>query len=158
MNDFLNLIQLEWKQDKVLRCDGILFANGDIIFMHYITLIPPDNGEIRLIVSPFSRSTVASVLEFNPDPWSYVTSFDSNDNPDSNERFVCGGGAQGSDGFFASCNLEMGTMNWVAYFSRSNPFTKIREKAGYIHVTSSYEHTWTFPIQHPEQVAVSCKK
>jgi len=157
MNDFKNLIQIEWKQDKVLRCDGILFANGDIILMNCVTLVSPDSGAICSRVSPFARSTVASVLEFHPDSWSYVTSLDSHDNPDSNERFICGEGSQGSEGFFASCNLEMGTMNWVAYFWLSNPFIQIRGKAGYIHVTSSYNHIWTFPIKHPEQVTVLCK-
>jgi hypothetical protein len=123
---------------------GIYFDSGAVVPMEYMG---------RLGVRPIGRSTLASIVELNREWMTSLTTLFETEDPRVGVRVMCGEGAHGSEGFVALSRLE-GRLAWVAYFENSNPFIKATFKDGHIIATTNLCHSWSFPIDHPEQVQV----
>jgi outer membrane protein assembly factor BamB len=74
--------------------------------------------------------------------------------PAINKVVVVGGGSWGDDGFVALCNSENGAFIWIAFFTCSNPFEKVRIENDIIIATNNHGNIWKFPIDNPENITV----
>jgi hypothetical protein len=71
--DNQSIIQDNWRNDRILQIDGIVFDSGEIVIMNCVCALDTDTGHIKAHVSPLARTTLESVMEFNADPWTYGT-------------------------------------------------------------------------------------
>lgn len=147
-------VQKKWAEEKVLQVDGIIFGSGDIILMNCISLLNPKSGRSSISVSPLARSTVASVLEFDPDPWTYVTILSTFDWPAKGRRLFCGEGSMGNEGFVAVVDASSGQVQWIAFSTCSNPFLRVFATDENVVAENNHGHLWIFPYAFPERVRV----
>jgi hypothetical protein len=123
---------------------GVYFDSGAVVLME-CTL----GWEVR----PIAHSTLASIVELNQEHMTSLATLFATDDSCVGVRVVCGEGiGHGSEGFVALS--REGRLAWVAYFQESNPFTKATIRDGRVIATNNLGHTWSFPIDHPEQVQV----
>jgi hypothetical protein len=123
---------------------GIYFDSSEVVLIE---------GELEHWVHPIAHSTLASIVELNQEWMTSLTTLFETEDPRVGVRVMCGEGAHGSEGFVAMSRLE-GRLAWVAYFRWSNPFMKATIKDGRVIATTNLGHSWSFPIDHAEQVQV----
>ncbi|MET0405404.1 MAG: hypothetical protein ABW123_23510 [Cystobacter sp.] len=146
------LIQEKWQEELCLMTNGVLYSTGELILMECALLT--QDGKTHVRARPLARSTLDSVLEFNENPWTFVTELASCSSEEGNLRLSCGEGGMGADGYVAAIRTPDEQIEWIAFFDCSNPFCSVKISDGNAVAVSTHGHVWTFPINRPELLTV----
>ena len=136
--------------------DGIIFGTGAIVLLECSVLSGETGLSVR--VRPLARSTLESLLESNPQSWTSLTSMMSYRDEEAQLLLSAGEAAWGSEGFVEVRDLQTNALKWLAIFQSSNPFKEVRLAGDSVVAVSTYDHVWTFPLNRPELVTVSCAR
>ena len=142
MSSLAQLIQERWREELVPIFDGILYADGRIARFSY------DEG-----VRMSGPSSLAAVLGANPDYWTSITEHQTARWGDL--VLHCGGGGLGADGFVAATRADDGTLAWLMFSQRSNPFTALEVRDNVVRATTNVGHTWELALPTPDSVAIA---
>src|SRR6185369_12659140 len=93
----------QWQSSRVPHVDGLIFSSGQVVLIHSATLRV--GNSMKTSASAFAESTLASLMDYDEDPWVYVTELHSA--PwHARTRLSCGEGAMGNEGFVAAIDKE----------------------------------------------------
>lgn len=146
------LIQARWREEQCPIIDGVLYDDGRIFVFEYD--LDPERPQMVRSVAIERETSLAEILERDPNAWTFVTELDEQVLEQERMRIICGEGGFGSDGFVAATCLEDGALRWIAFSQRSNPFLRLSFDAGRITAVSSLEIAWTYPIDEPHRVVI----
>jgi hypothetical protein len=132
--------------------DGIIFQDETIQLFN----VKADRGPYRFNIKTADKTTISALKEKGNLSWNscaiMTTLIDSN----HSIQIVAGEGNWGSDGFVGVIDLKSKKLIWLAFFTSSNPFDKLKIVNDEIHATSTLDCTWKFKLKNPINISVSC--
>lgn len=123
----LEALQKFWKSDqkKLPSTNCIIYADGRVTVLDFIVLYDPNTRESSAQVSPLCDTTIGSLLKYNAwEDWTWVGVWDELVISDK-QKFVCGDGSYGNDGFVA-CEDGEGNLLWALFSDRTNPIKSLK--------------------------------
>ncbi|MHC4675293.1 MAG: hypothetical protein ACYTBZ_22640 [Planctomycetota bacterium] len=131
--------------------DGIVFATGEIQQINVdVDWGPPVSYRLKL-------GTKTSINELENNQllyWSDCAILASMIYEERQIEVVAGESDHGSDGFVAVMSNKSKNLKWLAFFTCSNPFSRLEIDNNQILATSTLGITWVFPVNKPEAVIV----
>lgn len=146
-----DLVQLKWREGFVLHVDGITFHDGRVLLIDAKTI--RSGAVVRSAVAPLADTTVASVLQYNPEAWVPITRLGSL-KWSAEVHVECGEGAMGNEGYVGAVSDVDGSLQWAFFCSRSNPFSELRREGDAILAVGGYDQVWRIPYQFPASLSV----
>lgn len=131
--------------------DGIVSPTGEIQQINVdVDWGPPVSYRIKL-----GTKTSINELENNQQLyWSDCAIIARMIDEEGQIEVVAGESDHGSDGFVAVMSNKSKNLKWLAFFTCSNPFSRLVIDNNQILATSTLEITWVFPVNKPEAVIV----
>ncbi|OOQ59915.1 hypothetical protein [Mucilaginibacter pedocola] len=134
--------------------DGIIFSDSTIqLFEVSNTWAPLYKFEVQK-----AATTSISELEAKGELfWAGCGILGNYTNRERALKVVCGEVSYGSDGFIAVINLATWHTVWIAYFTSSNPFSKVSLEQNQVIAHSTLGCVWRLDIDDPVKVEVTCE-
>lgn len=122
----MSIINEIWKQEekKLPGTNCIVFGNDEVIILDFITYYDPNTKKSFSEISPLCDTTISSLLKYNSDNWGWVDMWGEPIIAD-NQKFICGNGSYGNEGFIACEDLE-GNLIWGMFFDQTNPIAELK--------------------------------
>ena len=131
--------------------DGIVFANGEIQQINVnVDWRTPVSNSLKL----GNRTSITELEKNKQLYWSDCAILNSKIDETGQLKVVAGESDHGSDGFVAVISNKSDKLRWVAFFTCSNPFSKLEVDNNQILATSTLGTSWIFPINRPEAVII----
>lgn len=123
----MSIINKIWKtEEKKLPCTNcIVFGNDNVIILDFVTYYESNTKKSSAEVSPLCDTTISSILKYNPcENWVWVDIWNELI-ADGKQKFVCGEGSYGNEGFVACEDLEENLI-WGMFFDQTNPIAELK--------------------------------
>ena len=141
-----------WSQGFGLHVEGVVFGDGKVILCECLKI--KKEGKTSVVVSLIGDSTVASILQYDPDPWVQLTEMDRHEIPGRGLVISCGEGAMGNEGYIAVCEQSTNRLVQFAFFTCSNPFTSVRYEKECVVAENSREEEWSFSLGNLQEITI----
>ena len=131
--------------------DGIVFPTGEIQQIDVdVDWGPPVSYRLKL----GTKTTVNELKNNQQLYWSDCAILARMIDKEGQIEVVAGESDHGSDGFVAVMSNKSKNLKWIAFFTCSNPFSKLEINNNQILATSTLGTTWIFSIKEPESVVI----
>ncbi len=113
--------------------------------------------EVNRDRSSYLLKTKTSIMELEKNQklfWSDCTILNRIIDDERQIEVLAGESDYGSDGFVAVLSNKSKKLKWIAFFSSSNPFSRLEIENNQILAKSTSGFSWIFPIDMPEAVVV----
>jgi hypothetical protein len=144
MKDFLD-------HQECPNIDGIIFPTGEIQRIHVdVNWGPP----VSYCLTMGIKTSINELEKKQRLYWSDCAILVHMNYEERQIEIIAGESDYGSDGFVAVISNKTKKLNWIAFFSCSNPFSKLEINNNHILATSTLGITWMFPINKPEALKI----
>ena len=133
--------------------DGIIFPDSTILLLDVTAAWKPT---VKFKIQTASKTSIADLDRTGKLFWAGCSILDEYDDVQRSIKIVCGEGSYGSDGFLAVINWKTKSTIWMAYFTSSNPFCKVKTEDNQLVAISTIGCAWRFELENPTEVEVIC--
>lgn len=137
-------IPADWDEDEIPMLEGVAFSDGKLVGID----LCPAQGE-RRVQTISAHRTVKEFLKENPHSATHPTEYCSMEIVEQGMRVSAGGGSYGGDGYVLVRKVEDDSLLWLASFSSSNEFIRLKSENDLIMAESNLGEIWTFPLFDP---------
>lgn len=151
-NEFL--AQELWSEEKCLYMDSITFGNGKVVLLSITECGPYGHKDIQINIK--GEITLCEAIKPPNDNLNEgLASLASTICPENNLKISVGECcSHGSNGFISVARLNDDYLIWLAFFTDSNPFSKVYIEGNKIVSTSTLGYIYELQIDKPESIKV----